>query len=396
MARSGARFAKAVTRRFGIGMREVTLHRLTGLGILALIGGLPWVGAWLAGRDLSDLARFPPRLDIPDDYTRFSWAAAAAVAGVLLAAACWWGAAARARTADKGRPDVSKAETTPRPFPGWGWAAVLWTVVWWVLAWNRFAWFADGQRFTFFPLWLGSIVAVNALTERRVGTCWIRRAPVAWLGLFAASAAFWWAFEWLNRFVRNWHYLGVEDFDAVAYAVHASLCFSTVLPAVAAVAEWIGTHVRWREAAVRGPVWPGLRHRRAAVAWAVAGALGLGFTGAFPEWTYPAVWLAPLALLLGGAVWVKRGGVGGELARGDWRRAGAWMLGALGCGVFWELWNWQSAAKWIYTVPSVERWHVFEMPLLGYAGYLPFGLECLLVVEWLGGGRERGPEAGRR
>jgi hypothetical protein len=51
------------------------------------------------------------------------------------------------------------------------------------------------------------------------------------------------------------------------------------------------------------------------------------------------------------------------------------------CGFFWELWNWKSLAKWIYTVPFVERWHVFEMPLLGYAGYLPFGLECLLVVE---------------
>jgi hypothetical protein len=24
---------------------------------------------------------------------------------------------------------------------------------------------------------------------------------------------------------------------------------------------------------------------------------------------------------------------------------------------------------------------IFEMPVLGYAGYLPFGLECLLVVE---------------
>ena len=28
---------------------------------------------------------------------------------------------------------------------------------------------------------------------------------------------------------------------------------------------------------------------------------------------------------------------------------------------------------------------LFAMPLLGYAGYLPFGLECLLVVERLGG-----------
>ncbi len=69
------------------------------------------------------------------------------------------------------------------------------------------------------------------------------------------------------------------------------------------------------------------------------------------------------------------------MAGGDWRRAATWMLAALVCGWFWEMWNWQSDPKWIYTVPGVERWHVFEMPLLGFAGYLPFGLECLIVTE---------------
>jgi hypothetical protein len=27
----------------------------------------------------------------------------------------------------------------------------------------------------------------------------------------------------------------------------------------------------------------------------------------------------------------------------------------------------------------VDRYHLFAMPLLGYGGYLPFGLECLVV-----------------
>jgi hypothetical protein len=61
------------------------------------------------------------------------------------------------------------------------------------------------------------------------------------------------------------------------------------------------------------------------------------------------------------------------------------MLAALVCGGFWEMWNSHSSPKWIYTVPGVDCWHVFKMPLLGYAGYLPFGLECLAAVEWIGG-----------
>jgi len=48
------------------------------------------------------------------------------------------------------------------------------------------------------------------------------------------------------------------------------------------------------------------------------------------------------------------------------------------CGVLWESWNFWSDAKWVYSVPLVDFWHVFEMPLLGYLGFMPFALECYL------------------
>jgi hypothetical protein len=38
------------------------------------------------------------------------------------------------------------------------------------------------------------------------------------------------------------------------------------------------------------------------------------------------------------------------------------------------MWNFYSYPKWYYTIPYVEFWKVFEMPLLGYGGYLFFGL----------------------
>lgn len=357
-------------------MRQLRSSRfIGGAAILCLVIALPLAGAALAGRDLGAVFRFPPRLEIPSDYVRFSWVAAAAVIVVVAALAFAWGPHLKAAVADE------TSASTPARFPAWGWAAVGWTLVWWALAWTRLPWFEPLQRLTFFPLWLGFIVTVNALTQRRTGTCLMRRAPRRWLALFATSAAFWWLFEWLNRFVRNWHYLDVEDFGAFEYALHATVCFSTVLPAVAAVAEWLSADPRWRRRVQSGPVWRGIETRAAAKALWVFGAAALMLTGAFPQWFYPALWVAPLALLLGEPVLAGRHGVGHEMARGDWTRAATWMSAALICGFFWELWNWHSAAKWIYTVPGVQRWHVFEMPLLGYAGYLPFGLECLLVVE---------------
>lgn len=60
-------------------------------------------------------------------------------------------------------------------------------------------------------------------------------------------------------------------------------------------------------------------------------------------------------------------------------------LGSLCTGFFWELWNWGSNANpalpatnpnyWIYDIPYVNVIHIFaEMPLLGYIGYMPFGI----------------------
>ncbi|MBW2675319.1 MAG: hypothetical protein JRD89_18220 [Deltaproteobacteria bacterium] len=43
------------------------------------------------------------------------------------------------------------------------------------------------------------------------------------------------------------------------------------------------------------------------------------------------------------------------------------------------MWNWKSLAKWGYSIPFVHRYPIFEMPILGYAGYLPFGIECAIV-----------------
>jgi hypothetical protein len=66
---------------------------------------------------------------------------------------------------------------------------------------------------------------------------------------------------------------------------------------------------------------------------------------------------------------------------GDWRGILSSTLAALVCGFFWEMWNYYSLARWVYHIPFVQHLQLFEMPLLGYAGYLPFGVECGVVAE---------------
>ena len=81
-----------------------------------------------------------------------------------------------------------------------------------------------------------------------------------------------------------------------------------------------------------------------------------------------------------------------EMADGNWGGAVAASMAAFLCGVFWEMWNFYSLAKWQYSIPLVHRFLVFEMPLLGYAGYLPFGLECVAIGDMLESLLQRGSE----
>ena len=65
--------------------------------------------------------------------------------------------------------------------------------------------------------------------------------PRYFLSLFPLSAGFWWFFEYLNRFVQNWHYLGAAELSPLEYFVRATIPFSTVLPAVIGTAELLTT-----------------------------------------------------------------------------------------------------------------------------------------------------------
>jgi hypothetical protein len=97
------------------------------------------------------------------------------------------------------------------------------------------------------------------------------------------------------------------------------------------------------------------------------------------------LWVSPILIILSLQALAGRTTVLAPLRRGDWRPLVVPAWAALICGFFWELWNYHSLARWTYTVPFVQRFHLFEMPLVGYGGYLPFGIECLVAGSMLVG-----------
>ena len=266
------------------------------------------------------------------------------------------------------RPAVLKS----RAWHGWiGW--VLVGVSW------PLNWLLPGLRthVLFFPLWLGYTLIVDALVLRRTGSSLLTRSPRDFGLLFVISAPAWWLFEVINWRTGNWQYLGGELFSNVEYFVLASVSFSTVIPAVLSTAQLMGSF-GWIERFARGPRISATPR----VCWGLflSGCAMLGLVLAWPRYFYPLVWASLFCLLEPINVWLGKRSILARLQYGDWRTVIALCMGTLTCGFFWEMWNYFSYPKWIYHVPFANFWHLFEMPLLGYLGYLPFGLELYVLV----------------
>jgi len=246
----------------------------------------------------------------------------------------------------------------------------------WVSAWTQVGPLA---HYNFFVLWTGFILIVDAATEARSGTSLWRRGVPQFAALFAVSAPFWWYFERLNKRVGNWHYVTWRPITGLEYVFWASLAFSTVIPAVLAVTELLRTFFPHDDTPAHTAPLPG----RIVAAVMGTGVVTLALSLLVPHYFFAFLWVSLFFLL------DPINGRYGEPSITAWLRQGAWrgvaqlMVAGLICGFFWEMWNYPSNPKWYYTVPLVNFLHVFEMPLLGFSGYLPFALEVFAVYHFV-------------
>lgn len=259
------------------------------------------------------------------------------------------------------------------------WAGLLLIALAWPLNWTL-----PGLRthLLFFPLWLGYSLAVDGLVYLRRGTSLLRRNPRAYAGLFLASAPLWWLFEAINWRTQNWAYPGQELIPPFWRAVLQTVAFSTVVPAVFGTAELVST-MRWLQRLGRGPRLPPTR--RVLLTFFGLGLAMFVLMLAWPATFFPFVWLSLYFMIAATNGLLGHRTLGTSTAHGDWRPPVALMLGTLICGFFWEFWNYWGYPRWEYTVPPFEFLYIFEMPLLGYGGYLPFGLELFALYHLLVG-----------
>jgi len=352
-----------------VNMNKVIITVLSFIMILFL----PLSAVIIKGDDLSAYLSFPPVAGYVE-HNPFSWIAFAIITCFIMITVL----PPVIHIVRSGIPEKKIMDKANLPW--WGYAGICAGIISWIIAWTRLPLFHDLQRWTFLPLWISYITVINALCCRRSGSSLLTHRTAYMLLLFPASAAFWWIFEYLNRFTANWYYAGIGNLSPSGYFLEATLAFSTVLPAVMSTGELLKTYPRiysgmesYYKMQIKFP-------RAAAFIILIASGVCLLLIPVYPELLFPFLWISPAIIILSMQSLAGEESFISSLASGDWRGVAVYAFAALICGFFWEMWNYYSEARWIYSIPYVHRFKIFEMPLLGYAGYLPFGIECAVAA----------------
>ena len=271
-------------------------------------------------------------------------------------------------------------EITPdKKFPIHGWFGIILIIIFWYLNWNL-----TGLRthLLFFPLWLGFILTIDAIVFSRNGSSLLSRSKKQFIILFIVSAPAWWLFELINMRTENWIYDGRQYFTDIEYALLATISFSTVMPAVFSTTELVRSFDWISRFADRKKLIPS---NKMLTYFILSGFIMLSLIIVFPDYFYFLEWTAVFFILEPINYKLKNRTLFALTAKGDWRQIISLMAGALLCGFFWEMWNYHSYPKWIYHTPMVNFLHIFEMPFLGYLGYIPFSLELFSIYNFVTG-----------
>lgn len=291
----------------------------------------------------------------------------------------------------------SQLKPQPEPpgksLPIWFWLGLVTTLFFWWLMWTRETVFGSLVYYAFTPLWWGFIFTLDGLSYRfSGGYSLFANRPKTLLISAAVSLGGWFFFEYFDYFaLGNWYYPNstMPELSHSTIVWLYIIAYTTVWPAIF---EWYTLLNCFPKLVARYAKGPKLNLPGKPLLY-----LSLILIFAMVFYPYPlfwVMWIGPLLGFAGLLIALKIWTPFTALANGNWSPMLLMALSTLLNGFFWEVWNYGSAHPatpmtnpnyWMYDIPYVNVIHIFaEMPLLGYFGYLPFGILAWLIFIWSG------------
>jgi len=292
------------------------------------------------------------------------------------------------------KPDVVNEEPKRiTRYPPWFVPALIVMLVSWGVMWGRIKVIYPLEHYTFVPLWWGAILVLDGIVYKRNNGVSLLSSKPNTMKLMAVTSAFsWFVFEFLNFFVlENWYYPNNEILTNFGNISWQLVSYTTVLPAIF---EWyllLKTIKFFKGRYTNGP-----KIKFSATWQYIFLFLGLSLMLLMGYFPYPLFWVLWICLLPGFVPAMAMAGIWTPFTpvstKGDWSFVALIGIATLCNGFFWEFWNFGSnwfylneptnPNYWKYSVPYVDVIHIFsQMPILGYCGYILFGIVCWIL--WL-------------
>ena len=236
------------------------------------------------------------------------------------------------------------------------------------------------EQYYFGIVWFGFIFLIDAFVEKISGKSLMKNNLKKFFFLFVLSAIFWWIFEFVNIGITNWDYTSGMLPSTLSQILKRTLYFSTVLPAIFEVGQLFKSLHYFDRFKLKHKhnIKKGLLYT-----FIILGLVSLVLSMIWPKYFFFLVWIAFYFLLDPINYMNKEPSLIKHIKD---RKVGIILtLAAAGlfCGILWEYWNFWAPSKWTYAVPYVGFLKVFEMPILGYLGYIPFTFELYAMYHFV-------------
>ena len=227
----------------------------------------------------------------------------------------------------------------------------------------------------FFSLaWWSFILIMDSLNYRRTRNSLLSGPFRDFLFTAFISVFVWLIFEIFNLRLKNWSYKGLPESLPLRWLGYF-VAFATVIPAMKEIALFFESLLKGKKLAL-------FRLRATPLLLKIFFVSGLVFFFLFIAWPrifFPFAWLCFIFLLEPVNIWLGNESLWKDVEKRDWTRFWSWVFAGLAAGFLWEFWNFWAASHWVYSLPYLDFWRVFQMPVFGYTGFLPFALEVFAL-----------------
>ncbi len=227
-------------------------------------------------------------------------------------------------------------------------------------------------------MWWSYILIIDSWVFIRTGNSLLLSRTREFLFLLPISILIWLIFECINVSLKNWYYVNVIEITWLRWTGY-SISFATVLPAIFETTELLESTALLNRWQVRPRKFTPIMLNCSIL----VGTVFLILCIALPRYCFPLVWCGfilavdPVNYRLGAPSLLK------EWERGSLRKPALLMTAGLLCGICWEFWNFWATTKWVYTVPFLNEFKLFEMTAPGFLGFIPFALECYVMTAFI-------------